>query len=90
MLVFSSLIVFFFLVKRAPLKVDDIWNGYVMPKKFSTFLLDFTIRSIKSIFILMKDVDILYYSIYIIAGIVGLTVHPFFFAFHLMDFMKLD
>jgi len=32
----------------------------------------------------------LYYSIYIIAGIVGLTVHPFFFAFHLMDFLKLD
>lgn len=32
----------------------------------------------------------MYYSIYIIAGIVGLTVHPFFFAFHLMDFLKLD
>jgi inositol 1,4,5-triphosphate receptor type 3 len=32
----------------------------------------------------------LYYSIYIIAGIVGLTVHPFFFAFHLMDFLKLE
>lgn len=53
MLVFSSLIVFFFLVKRAPLKVDGIWNGYEMPKKFSKFLLDFIIRSVKSIFILM-------------------------------------
>jgi len=53
MLVFSSLIVFFFLGKRAPLKVDDIWHGYVMPEKFSKFLLDLIIRSLKSIFILM-------------------------------------
>lgn len=90
MLVFSSLIVFFFLVKRAPLKVDKIWENYEKPPKFFNMMCDVLIRGIKSLFILLQDSDILYYSIYIIAGIVGLTVHPFFFAFHLMDFLKLE
>ena len=41
-------------------------------------------------FILLRDVDVLYYSIFIIAGVVGLAVHPFFFAFHLMDVLRLE
>ncbi|CAD8153241.1 unnamed protein product [Paramecium pentaurelia] len=90
MLVFSSLIVFFFLVKRAPLKVDHIWEDYQKQKKLINTIFDVSVRSIKSFFILLQDPDILYYCIYIIAGIVGLTVHPFFFAFHLMDFLKLE
>ncbi|CAK68868.1 unnamed protein product (macronuclear) [Paramecium tetraurelia] len=90
MLVFSSLIVFFFLVKRAPLKVDHIWEDYQKPKTVMKMIWDVSIRGIKSLIILLQDSDILYYCIYIIAGIVGLTVHPFFFAFHLMDFLKLE
>lgn len=90
MLAFSSLIVFFFLVKRAPLKVDEIWNNYKLPSGCFKITVDLSLRSIKSIFILLQDLDILYYSIYIIAGIVGLAVHPFFFAFHLMGFLKLE
>ncbi|CAD8076144.1 unnamed protein product [Paramecium sonneborni] len=90
MLVFSSLIVFFFLVKRAPLKVDHIWEDYQKPKTIMKMIGDVSIRGIKSLIILLQDSDILYYCIYIIAGIVGLTVHPFFFAFHLMDFLKLE
>ncbi|CAK81773.1 unnamed protein product (macronuclear) [Paramecium tetraurelia] len=90
MLVFSSLIVFFFLVKRAPLKVDHIWEDYQKPKTVMKMIWEVSVRGIKSLFILLQDPDILYYFIYIIAGIVGLTVHPFFFAFHLMDFLKLE
>ena len=43
-----------------------------------------------SLFILLQDYDILYYTIYIFGNIVGLSIHPFFFAFHLIDFVKLD
>jgi inositol 1,4,5-triphosphate receptor type 3 len=53
MLVFSSLIVFFFLVKRAPLKVDKIWENYEKPPKFINMIFDVIIRGIKSLFILL-------------------------------------
>jgi hypothetical protein len=43
-----------------------------------------------SLFILLQDFDIVYNMIYIMANILGLVVHPFFFACHLMDFLKLD
>jgi hypothetical protein len=45
---------------------------------------------IKSFIELLLDFDILYYLIYIIALAVGLLIHPFYFAFHLMDFLKLE
>jgi hypothetical protein len=90
-LVFSSLIVFFFLVKRAPLKIYDVWKG-LTTLRLSCIKMMFKIilNSIKSLFILLQDFDILYYTVYIMAGIVGLILHPFLFAFHLMDFLKLD
>lgn len=90
MLVFSSLIVFFFVVKRAPLKVDHLWAGFLSEKGFFNILVSFLKRTINSMFILLRDVDVLYYSIFIIAGVVGLAVHPFFFAFHLMDVLRLE
>ena len=53
MLVFSSLIVFFFLVKRAPLKVDHIWEDYKKPKTVMKMIWDVSIRGIKSLIILL-------------------------------------
>lgn len=95
-LVFSSLIVFFFLVKRAPLKIYSIWEPFFKMKrneqKVSFFRKIFIAiyKIFHSLLVLLQDFDILYYTVYILAGIVGLTIHPFFFAFHLMDFMKLE
>jgi inositol 1,4,5-triphosphate receptor type 3 len=48
------------------------------------------LKLLHSLIVLLQDFDILYYTIYIMANIVGLTIHPFFFAFHLMDFLKLE
>lgn len=89
-LVFSSLIVFFFLLKRAPLKVYHIWQGYFSTKGFFRSIFVFLKSSFRSIFVLLQDFEILYYSAYILAGIVGLAAHPFLFCVHLMDFLKLD
>jgi hypothetical protein len=47
-------------------------------------------KVVNSMIILLQDVDILYYTIYILANIIGLTIHPFLFAFHLMDLLKLE
>ena len=52
--------------------------------------ISFISRVIKSIWVLMHDIDIFYYSLYILANIMGLIYHPFFFAFHLMDILKLQ
>jgi hypothetical protein len=90
-LVFASLIVFFFLIKRAPLKIYSVWEDFAELKVgFFKLIFLFWFKVFKSLFILLQDFDILYYSCYILAGIIGLTVHPFFFAIHLMDFLKLD
>jgi len=45
---------------------------------------------LKSMFILLQDYDILYYTVYIFGNIVGLSIHPFFFSFHLIDILKLE
>ncbi|CAD8133483.1 unnamed protein product [Paramecium octaurelia] len=89
-LVFSSLIVFFFALKRAPLKVYHIWVGFFSTQGFFKIIIRLIKNSLVSIFVLLQDFEILYYSAYILAGIVGLAAHPFFFCVHLMDFLKLD
>ena len=101
-LVLGSLVVFFFLVKRAPLKIRTIWDPFFdlqeveardknAPKmSFLRISWIILINTARSLFILLQDFDILYYSLYILTGIVGLTIHPFFFGFHLMDFFKLE
>lgn len=43
------------------------------------------INCIKSLFALLSNFYVLYYSIYGLTAIIGLTVTPFFFAFHMFD-----
>lgn len=71
-LVFSSMIVGTFLIKRAPLKIYHIWTGYFSSYSGVFRQLILTIKnSIKSLIILLQDFDILYNTLYIFAGIVG-------------------
>ena len=87
---FSSLLVFFFLVRRAPLKVYYIWeNFYSLNCGLIKKQLILLKRVFHSLYILLQDFDILYYSVYIFANIIGLIIHPFFFAFHMLEFLKI-
>ncbi len=45
------------------------------------------IRFLKTIFYLLSDFYVLYYIIYAMTAIVGLSVSPFFFFFHLFDIL---
>jgi inositol 1,4,5-triphosphate receptor type 3 len=57
---------------------------------YFTYGILFFLKCLKSLFVLLQDFDILYYTCYIGAGIMGLVVHPFLFVILMMDILKLD
>ena len=90
-LVFSSLVVANFFLKRAPVLLGDIWKGF-FTAKFSLIKtpLKFVFKVIQSLFKGLKDFDILYYILVIMFALFGLLVHPFFFFFQLTDFLRIE
>ena len=92
-IVFSGLVVLFFLLKRAPLILEEkeVWDGF-FEMKINRFkkLLVVMMRCFYSLFLFASDFDFVYYSAYISFSILGLVVHPFLFCFHLIDFLRID
>ena len=84
------MIVFFFMLKRAPLKVAGIWKDFFDLSGFIRIIVSFVKNVLVSMVVLLQDFDILYYSAFILAGIVGLAAHPFLFCVHLMEFLKME
>lgn len=52
-LVLASLIVFFFVIKRAPLKIYGTWKGFTDTKGFFKIIGGIIVRSTKSLIILL-------------------------------------
>lgn len=92
-IVFSGLVVLFFLLKRAPLILEekDVWSGF-QEMKINRFkkLLIAIIKCFYCLYLFASDFDFVYYSAYISFSIAGLAVHPFLFCFHLIDFLRID
>jgi len=90
-LVFTSLVVTHFFLKRAPLLLADIWEGF-FSKKFHLIKtpIRFIGKVIHSIFRGLKDFDILHNCCSILFAILGLAVHPFFFFFTLSHFVRIE
>jgi len=88
-LVFSSLVVANFFLKRAPLLLGDIWKGF-FSRKFNIIKtpLRFVFKLIHSLLRGLKDFDILYYCLVMFFALMGLLVHPAFFFFQLTDFLR--
>lgn len=85
------MLTFIFLLKRAPLKIFDIWeyfSDYKASKTKKFFL--FIVKCFHSLFKLLSDLNMLYHTIYIVVSILGLTIHPFFYAFLLAEIFKLE
>jgi len=88
----SVFVVAFFIVKNAPLIFQKAWDekekknndkkikGF---QKFSTFVR----KCIKSIYLLLHEIEVIYYLAYAALTVLGTTVHPFFFAFHLTEIL---
>lgn len=81
-IVFSTVIVTFFLAKTAPLIIKKSLVGV---RKNDRNLLKLLFRFLKTLYFLFSDFYILYYLIYGITAIIGTTLSPFFFAFHLFE-----
>jgi len=82
LIVFSFIIVAYFLMKTAPLLIKKAWVG-VSKDKLNIF--SYVIRLIKTLFYLLSDMYVLYYFIYGFTAFIGVLVSPFFFAFHLFE-----
>ncbi len=86
-LVLTGLIIWNFVLKRAPLIFKDVWEGYPPEIKAGCFckmmvtVCQFISRFIKSLVMCLFDLTFLYYVIYIGVCILGLILHPFFFMF---------
>ncbi len=83
----------FFLIKRAPLLIDDIWKNFF--KKGSYFnifskLIPLIVNILLSVFKCLQDFDIIYYCLQLCFALIGLTYHPFLFAGLLSDFLRFD
>lgn len=92
-ILFSALVVFFFLIKRAPLIVleKNVWKGFWVAKiKKLKRLLLFIWKSSYSFYLCLSDFDFVYYMLYILFAIGGLVIHPFLFCFQLTDFLRID
>ena len=85
----SSFVVLFYLLKKLPLLLKVIWvdpPGTQQQKRgIIKHAVRFVTRVIKTIFKFMQNADILYYIGYIVFAIIGLTLHHFFFAYHLLE-----
>jgi len=90
-LVFGSMVVTLFLIKKAPLTIDHLWVGFFSQKmKLFSRIFHFLKKTISSFIICLYDLEFLYYVLYIIMIISGLAIHPFFFVFNLTDFLRID
>lgn len=92
-MVFSGLVVIFFLLKRAPLILEekDVWTGFLEMKinRFKKLIIGI-VKCFYCLYLFASDFDFVYYSAYISFSIAGLAVHPFLFCFHLIDFLRID
>ena len=90
-LIMGSMVVALFLIKKGPLIIGQLWRGFFAQKMplFSR-IYHFVMKIFTSFFILLNDLEFLYYVIYTIMIISGLAIHPFFFVFNLTDFLRID
>lgn len=86
----SIFVVAFFVVKNAPLIFQKAWDDNEKKpkekkclKRFGGFLR----KCFKSIYLLFHEIEVFYYISYATLTVLGTTVHPFFFAFHLTEIL---
>ncbi|EGR33562.1 MIR domain protein [Ichthyophthirius multifiliis] len=87
-----SIVVAFFLIKRAPLIVENIWKNFFKGGYLNILqkFIQFIINTLRSIYLCLQDFDIIYYCLQLCFALIGLTYHPFLFAGLLSDFLRFD
>ena len=91
MLVSSILVVSFFLIRKIPLFLKDAWRESQVTKaeyRKLNFFGKFILIIMKMITIIVKfiqEIEIIYYIAYGVFAYLGVSRHPFFFAFHMTE-----
>ena len=86
-----SIVVSFFLLKRAPLIIENIWKNFFSQNiAFFKIPILFIFKILYSIYLLFQDFDIVYYFSQLCFALLGLTYHPFIFSGLLSDFLRFD
>lgn len=97
MIICSSFVVAFFLMKKAPLVIQKAWkidlfnrtnpDGSKKSPGLLGKLVNFLFKAIFTVITILQSVEIVYYILYGLLAVVGLVIHPFFFAFHLTEIL---
>ena len=91
MIVCSTFVVLFFLLKKGPLYVKTAWREnqdlLKMPADPFTKLFKLLIVVLKSMLRIFTNIEVVYYLTYGALAYVAMMVHPFFYAFHLTEFI---
>ncbi|CAD8204536.1 unnamed protein product [Paramecium pentaurelia] len=88
-LAINFMVLFFYLIDKAPVKLQFVWNAWHASSLIG-HLISGLIKVIISIIVLVIDFDIIYYILQIAFNIIGITIHPFFLAFHLIHILYLE
>lgn len=86
----SCCIVSFFLLKTAPVLIARGWRNLESTTREQNCLVRLYTKcknGILTVFFALSNVDVLYQICFLIFAVFGTAVHPFFFAFHLLDVM---
>lgn len=88
----SIFVVTFFVVKNAPLIFQKAWDEnekQISKKKRKCLrrLMNFLKKCLKSVYLLLHEIEVLYYITYATLTVLGTQIHPFFFAFHLTEIL---
>ncbi|CAD8201229.1 unnamed protein product [Paramecium pentaurelia] len=88
-LAINFMVLFFYLIDKAPVKLQFVWNAW-QASSLIGHMISGLIKVIISIIVLVIDFDIIYYILQIAFNIIGITIHPFFLAFHLIHILYLE
>lgn len=96
-LIFSGIVIILFWMKRGPLITGMIWRQLYKTfdsnkDKLSTLTkgIMYSKAILQSTKAVLTNFTMLFYLLYICFLILGITFHPFFYAFHLSDFLRIS
>jgi len=96
MIISSSFVILFFLVKKAPLIIEKAWkkeenilDDFHAGKKtpFLSRIFKYVNKISLCVFFFLQNFQVLFYIAYGLFALFAITIHEFFFCFHLVEIL---
>jgi inositol 1,4,5-triphosphate receptor type 1/inositol 1,4,5-triphosphate receptor type 3 len=89
MIICSTFVVGFFLMKKGPLYAREAWDrNKELLKKDQACIVRFAIKGymvLNSLIMVLTNIEVMYYLAYGVLAFIATLFHPFFFAFHMSE-----